>query len=76
MHWHPSIDMTLDELISDLQTVRNRAGKDTPIRVVINDNDLGCQYEIIHAPLTEGFESPMTLVLAGRPVAQMDWPSD
>ncbi len=76
MRWHPSIDMTLDELISNLQTVRNNAGKDIPIRVVINDNTLGWQYEIIHALLTEGFESPMALVLAGRPAAQMDWPSD
>jgi hypothetical protein len=68
--------MTLDELISDLQMIRNKIGEDTPIRVVINDNDLGSQYEIIHALLTEGLESPMTLVLAGRAAAQMDWPTD
>jgi hypothetical protein len=45
--------MTLDELISDPQIVRNHAGKAPPIRVVINDNNFGCQYEIIHALLTE-----------------------
>ena len=35
--------MTLDDLISDLQMIRNKIGEDTPIRVVINDNDLGSQ---------------------------------
>ncbi len=67
--------MTLDELIMDLQGLRDKASEDVPIRVVVRRGILGDQYEIIHSELTDGLESKMALVFAGREAAEMDWPA-
>jgi hypothetical protein len=77
---------TLDELISNLQSLRKKTGeKDVPVRIVIRDGRDGLQFTVQDADLidlrTKEIKDPlqeqyMVLVYAGDSMATMDWPMD
>ena len=72
--------ITLDELISDLQRLRQETGEDMPVRIVIRDNETGHQFTVqdtavidLRSKKSEKYRY-MMLVYAGDRMATMDWP--